>query len=492
MIQKAGPIRMRWFALLLCSGVLCAAASDASAAVAYTILDLGPADQIESSSKGYGTLNAAGQVIGSIQPPGNGFRAYRTSPNSPIQFPGDDLGTLDPGLNSTPYSINASGQVVGTSSGGTDMAFRTAPNAAINPATDYLGTLNGLRTSAYGINASGQAIGMAGGLWRHSDRPPAVVGFAFRTAPNAPINSATDNLGPGVAVAINDAGQVVGSDGRHAFRTKPNAPIDPATDDLGTLPVQPEFADAAWSIATGINGSGRVIGYSTSTHGDAAFRTAPNAPINPLTDDLGELSPFGPTRAYAINAAGQVVGTSGRFDFQHAFFVDSTGPMLDLNDLTRPGTGWVLNSAHGINDAGQIAGTGTFQATPNDGISTRAFLLTPARPGDATGDGRVNFGDLVVLAQNYNRTDRQQTWWTGDFTGDGSVDFADLVQLAQNYNTGPVGPAMPAGLPDAFAADFAAAQASVPEPSGLVLVLITCSVFPEGRYIRHRPPRRPR
>lgn len=54
--------------------------------------------------------------------------------------------------------------------------------------------------------------------------------------------------------------------------------------------------------------------------------------------------------------------------------------------------------------------------------------------GDANGDGRVDFSDLVVVAQHYNAVDGM-TYASGDFDYDGNVDFADLVVMAQKYNT---------------------------------------------------------
>jgi hypothetical protein len=56
-----------------------------------------------------------------------------------------------------------------------------------------------------------------------------------------------------------------------------------------------------------------------------------------------------------------------------------------------------------------------------------------ALAGDANHDGAVNFADLVILAQNYNTSDK--TFVEGDFNYDGRVTFDDLVLLAQRYNT---------------------------------------------------------
>jgi hypothetical protein len=72
-----------------------------------------------------------------------------------------------------------------------------------------------------------------------------------------------------------------------------------------------------------------------------------------------------------------------------------------------------------------------------------------ALPGDATGDGVVNFDDLLVLAKNYNKSG--VTLAQGDFTGDGLVNFDDLLVLAKNYNKSVAAPsgATPAGTVDA-------------------------------------------
>jgi hypothetical protein len=53
--------------------------------------------------------------------------------------------------------------------------------------------------------------------------------------------------------------------------------------------------------------------------------------------------------------------------------------------------------------------------------------------GDANRDRKVDFADLVVLAQNYGQSGKRFS--EGDFGLDRNVGFADLVILAQRYNT---------------------------------------------------------
>src|SRR6476620_5141000 len=67
------------------------------------------------------------------------------------------------------------------------------------------------------------------------------------------------------SIAINASGQVAGSclSGHNpirAFRTSPNSPINPATDDLGTF-------GGSFSVARGVNDSGQVVGISQNTDG---------------------------------------------------------------------------------------------------------------------------------------------------------------------------------------------------------------------------------
>jgi uncharacterized delta-60 repeat protein len=69
-------------------------------------------------------------------------------------------------------------------------------------------------------------------------------------------------------------------------------------------------------------------------------------------------------------------------------------------------------------------------------ISFDFFILA----GDANHDRKVDFTDLVAVAQSYNTTSGA-TFDKGDFNYDGKVDFTDLVMLAQRYGTTLAAPA---------------------------------------------------
>lgn len=82
--------------------------------------------------------------------------------------------------------------------------------------------------------------------------------------------------------------------------------------------------------------------------------------------------------------------------------------------------------------------------------------------GDANLDDVVDFDDLLILAQNYGRTDEPQ-WTEGDFSLDELIGFDDLLGLAQNYGYGTL-------IDSDFESDWALARSIVPEPSSLALL----------------------
>ena len=340
-----------------------------------------------------------------------------------------DLGSLREDRSSAAYDINELGQVVGFTFKGIygpreETAFRTAPSARINPMTDALGMEMALAINDHGVvvgtNREGAAfldprqgavtdmgnfrragshslangINNAGQIVGYSDIPAPnwpvnQIHHGFRTSSSRPLVASTDDLGVledslrlnggySHAFGINAKGQVVGSsitsDGVEAFRTRPNQRMNRATDGLGNL-------GGYASSANAINSHGQVVGYSLRRVDGIlqyhAFRTAPDARINPLTDDLGTI---GGAESFAadINDQGAVVGRSltGGGD-THAFvYFDGEG-MLDLNELIANSlpAGWTLAQAEGINNKGQIVGMAYLG--PLAPARYRAFLLTP-------------------------------------------------------------------------------------------------------------------
>jgi hypothetical protein len=101
-------------------------------------------------------------------------------------------------------------------------------------------------------------------------------------------------------------------------------------------------------------------------------------------------------------------------------------------------------------------------------------------PGDANLDGKVDIGDLGLLAGSWQQLSGMM-WADGDFTYDGRVDIADLGLLAGNWQKGT--PGNPPLDFNAALAQFAAFEGVVvPEPTGAALALGTLA----GRAMRRR------
>ncbi|MEH2289043.1 hypothetical protein [Nostoc sp.] len=363
----------------------------------YSITDLGSlnptATGFDAYSPGY-DINNAGQVVGSsILPNTNVFRshAFRTAPNSAINPATDDLGTLG-GNSSSGNAINDFGQVVGGSNKsvyGFQYAFLW------NDATGMqnLGTFGGDTSVANAINNLGQVVGSA--------KTKEGEFHAFFYSGSGALQDLTTLGGSSSANDINDLGQIVGSKQtqsgqNHPFLYSRNG----ALQDLGTL-------GGKEGVASAINNFGQVVG--TADTGATFQPDEPKeCPCNVshafiysgsgTLQDLGTLG--GPnSNATDINDFGQVVGNAGYIKGSTITvpFFYSDGKMSNLNDLIPANTGWVLEDANGINNSGQIVGTGTIQ-DPIRNYPVHAFLLTPVLKPTSVPEPSIIFGSLIASA----------------------------------------------------------------------------------------------
>ncbi len=257
-------------------------------------------------SSGAVGINAAGQIAGFSVSTNRSQNAFLHT-GSGMLTSSDDIGT--PGTYSQGLAINDMGTVVGSAS------TSTGQHAFLYDGTMH--DLGALRTTdsatARGINSAGQVVGISS-----DNTSTSGTSRAFRTSPGgAAINGATDDLGTlggsnAYAVAINGVGTVVGysnttNGAEHGFATPTGRGISAATDDLGVLP---GYMD---SYASGINSAGLIVGYNSKGVTTTGMDISPIATLFTRGSwiDLNSFLPAnsGYTLMFAnsINDAGQIL-----------------------------------------------------------------------------------------------------------------------------------------------------------------------------------------
>lgn len=195
------------------------------------------------------------------------------------------------------------------------------------------------------------------------------------------------------ATGINDLGQVVGessnsSAGIVTFRTAPNSPINPATDNI-----DPKFPD--YSRSNDINNSGEVVATTFFGRLSSGIRTDTNGL---LTNYL-----FPVVEANAINDSGQIAGRGlvagcnygcGQLEVFNAVRVDvSNTGTVTIVDLGIGGRG------NGINDLGQVI-AGQYRTAPNSPVNRETDNIGSLGGRGASGRDINNLGQVVGSSTN--------------------------------------------------------------------------------------------
>jgi len=301
------------------------------------------------------------------------------------------------GANSVTFGANDLGQAVGAAEtntpdpNGEDFCGFKALGLASSgcclpflwqfPTMTALPTLGGNNGEVNQINNRGQAAGLAENSKLDLSCPaPQVFQFkpviwkkgkaqALRTFPGD-----TD----GVALAINDNGQVAGASGECApFNQQLLVNLQPLhallwekgkMTDLGNLG---GTGHGFGIIALNLNSKGQVVGNSdrpgdTTNH---AFLWTQGTGMQ----DLGTLPGDFISAGLAINDSTQVVGVSLDSNFHLRAYLWQNGQMTALNDLIPANSHWALLLACSINSSGEIVGLAIQKNTGE----FHAFLATP-------------------------------------------------------------------------------------------------------------------
>ena len=312
--------------------------------------------------------------------------------------------TLPPGEWSViTAAINELGHAVGTlTSGAVSMAVLwrdgeviPLPGLAANDPT----VANDLNNRDEIVGSSGVGIARKASLWV-PQAPPTTTSFTgptpvetlTETAHPVPIDLGTLGGTYSLPTGINDDGLVVGSSTtpaaeQHAFAWRPTTGMV----DLGTLGDRSDSGSfLRTSVASAVSNTGQVVGGSYVPHvpsptdpdGYRAFLWTPSAGMQ----NLGTLA--GPhSYATAINDVGQIAGHSTLTDsassLDRAALWTATGGWVDIGTLGGPRVEPVA-----LNNRGQVVGTGSLIAGGNaPRFPKHAFLWS------ASG-GMVDLGTL--------------------------------------------------------------------------------------------------
>lgn len=231
-------------------------------------------------------------------------------------------------------------------------------------------------------------------------------------------------------------------------------------------------------VGRGANDANDVVNLQLAVLAPSNGSFAAASDVNSLEIDLGTLAQAADG---SRSRGGTITNLASIYGAAYTAGLDLDGVLSsgDTSALSLNLSNFTALAAGGANPfTVSLAGDelGTFDATytlnvsdenlPGTQLTSQLTLTLRGRValgGDADYSNSVDFDDLLAVAQNYGSA--ATAWTAGNFNDDSAVDFDDLLVLAANYGTSA---ASLDALPASFAADFALAQALVPEPTVLL------------------------
>jgi autotransporter-associated beta strand protein len=185
----------------------------------------------------------------------------------------------------------------------------------------------------------------------------------------------------------------------------------------------------------------------------------------------------------AVTVSTLTTNTSGKFDLTNNSMVVKGMTAPQVQALLQSGynaghwdgpTGIVSSTAAASTETSLgYASTASLNLTEFKGVSgltTNDVLVKYTYAGDANLDGKVDIGDLGLLAGAWQQSGK--VWFDGDFTYNGTVDIGDLGLLAGNWQKGVSSGQLLVSFDQAMAQFAAFDGVVVPEPASLSLLTL--------------------
>jgi probable HAF family extracellular repeat protein len=345
-------------------------------------------------------------------------------------------------------AIDASGDIVGSVvAGGVASAFYVPGGGGMGTVLPYLNPSSQWAT-ATGVSNAGLVVGYSTATDSNSHA------FVW-SASGGMIDLGASGVSS-VAYGISPNGNTIVGTTTGGFGTDTIACEWTRSGSTWTMSPLVQQSQYAQSYAYAVNNSGVVVGGAY----DYPLGGSPNPSSIALEYQpggnivrIGQIgSDLGSYYAYGINDSGVIAG--GQLNWSGGFvnYTGQPGANVDLYG-SLPSAVAAANTAmdaYALDDNGDIAGLVDNPLT----LAYAGYFLSPAIPGDANTDGRVDINDLTVVLAHYGQTG--MTWTQGEFTGDGTVDINDLTIVLAHYN-------------QTFGTANGAV-AAVPEPASITLI----------------------